>query len=212
MKKKKKKKMMEKTSLVKKILIYTKQKYLLRPAKTLKRSENFKNKGKPFIFRSIFFAAFHFLSGGCFFPPLLKNKSILSWRNFHPKSLVTTFLKGLDFIFIIKVGKNFFINWFDAFGRLKLTKSLVTLGDSKKTGSKKQKGFSTYFLLRKFTKTLIRYYKLSKVSVLFKGSLGIRQKKTFLAGILHSGLKVVSLIDITSIPFNGCRYRREKRK
>jgi len=58
-------------------------------------------------------------------------------------------LIGVDVFFITKTGKNLFVSWLDVFGRLKLTKSLMTFEDPQKNTTKKQKSFSMYFLLKK---------------------------------------------------------------
>ena len=76
---------------------------------------------------------------------------------------------------------------------------------------KKQKSFSIYFLLKKLGTTLRKRYRLRKIALLVKGSLGIRRKKSFVSGLAHSGLKIKSIVDITNIPFNGCRLKKKKR-
>lgn len=139
-------------------------------------------------------------------------KRRLRARVFLTKESVFKRLKGIDIFLITKVGKNLFISWLDVFGRLKTTKSLMTLKDPKRNITKKQKSFSTYFLLRKFGATLRKRFRLYDISVLIKGSLGVRRKKSFISGLLHSGLKVRSIIDITNVPFNGCRLKKKKRR
>jgi ribosomal protein S11 len=139
-------------------------------------------------------------------------KRRLRARVFLTKESVFKRLKGIDIFLITKVGKNLFISWLDVFGRLKTTKSLMTLKDPKRNITKKQKSFSTYFLLRKFGSTLRKRFRLYDISVLIKGSLGVRRKKSFISGLLHSGLKVRSIIDITNVPFNGCRLKKKKRR
>ena len=133
-------------------------------------------------------------------------------KSFLGRSLVSRFLKGTDVVFIIKKGKNLFVKWFDYSGRLKISKSIMTLDDPKKQKTKKQKSFSVYFLFRKFAKTLKNDYKLRHVSLLLKGSVGIRRKKAYLSGLRHSGLIVSPIVDITNIPFNGSRLKKKKRK
>ena len=132
-------------------------------------------------------------------------------KNFFDKSVIFDHLIGLDIFFITKTGKNLFVSWLDVFGRLKLSKSLMTLNDPKKQITKKQKSFSIYFLLKKLGTTLRKKYRLRKIALLVKGSLGIRRKKSFVSGLAHSGLKIKSIIDITNIPFNGCRLKKKKR-
>ena len=140
-----------------------------------------------------------------------RNKSLRA-KTFYHKKLFFESLIGLDIFFISKTGKNIFISWLDVFGRLKLSKSLMTLNDPKKLITKKQKSFSIYFLLKKFGTTLRKRYRLRKIGLLIKGSLGIRRKKFFVSSLTHSGLKIKSIIDVTNIPFNGCRLKKKKRR
>lgn len=137
--------------------------------------------------------------------------SNLNVKNFLNKKALFKNLIGLDILLISKTGKNLFVNWLDVYGRLKSTKSLMTLKDPKKQITKKQKSFSVYFLLKKFGKDLRKRYKLSKIALLLKGSIGIRRKKSFIIGLTHSGLKIRYITDITNIPFNGCRLKKKKR-
>jgi len=139
-----------------------------------------------------------------------QNKALRA-RNFFEKNVIFNHLIGVDVFFITKTGKNLFVSWLDVFGRLKLTKSLMTLEDPQRNTTKKQKSFSMYFLLKKLGTTLRKRYRLRKVALLVKGSLGIRRKKSFVSGLSHSGLKIKSIIDITNIPFNGCRLKKKKR-
>jgi ribosomal protein S11 len=137
--------------------------------------------------------------------------NILKAKNFFDKSVIFNHLIGIDVFFITKTGKNIFVSWLDVFGRLKLSKSLMTLNDPKKQITKKQKSFSIYFLLKKLGTTLRKRYRLRKVALLVKGSLGIRRKKSFVFVLANSGLKIKSIIYITNIPFNGCRLKKKKR-
>lgn len=139
-----------------------------------------------------------------------QNKALRA-RNFFEKNVIFNHLIGVDVFFITKTGKNLFVSWLDVFGRLKLTKSLMTFEDPQRNTTKKQKSFSMYFLLKKLGTTLRKRYRLRKVALLVKGSLGIRRKKSFVSGLSHSGLKIKSIIDITNIPFNGCRLKKKKR-
>ena len=139
-------------------------------------------------------------------------KDPLEIQNFSSKSFISLFREGYDVVLIVKTGKNLFVKWFDCLGRLRLSKSIMTLEDPQKLKTKKQKSFSVYFLLRKFARKLQKNYYLKNVSLLLKGSLGIRRKKTFLSGLTHSGLIVSSILDITNVPFNGCRLKKKKRK
>jgi ribosomal protein S11 len=138
-------------------------------------------------------------------------KSCLKSKNFFGKQLVFKRLRGLNIFFINKIGKNLFVIWLDTFGRIKQIKSLMTLRDPKKQKAKKQKSFSAFFLLKKFGRVLRKRYRILRVALLFKGSLGIRRKKSFTSGIVHSGFKISALVDITNIPFNGCRLKKKKR-
>ena len=142
---------------------------------------------------------------------IMPQKRLLKAKNFFNKSVIFDHLVGIDIFFITKTGKNIFISWLDVFGRLKLNKSLMTFNDPKKNITKKQKSFSIYFLLKKFGTILRKRYKLRKIALLLKGSLGIRRKKYFVSGLAHSGLKIKSIIDVTNIPFNGCRLKKKKR-
>lgn len=130
---------------------------------------------------------------------------------FFEKNIIFNHLIGIDIFFITKTGKNLFVSWLDVFGRLKLSKSLMTLKDPKKQITKKQKSFSVYFLLKKLGTTLRKKYRLRRIALLVKGSLGIRRKKSFVSGLSHSGLKIKSIVDMTNIPFNGCRLKKKKR-
>ena len=143
---------------------------------------------------------------------IIPKSKILKAKTFFNKSIIFNHLIGIDVFFITKTGKNIFISWLDVFGRLKLNKSLMTLNDPKNNITKKQKSFSIYFLLKKFGTTLRKRYRLRKVALLVKGSLGIRRKKSFVSGLAHSGLKIKSIIDITNVPFNGCRLKKKKRR
>lgn len=142
---------------------------------------------------------------------IIPQSKLLKAKNFFNKSIIFNHLIGIDVFFISKTGKNIFISWLDVFGRLKLNKSLMTLNDPKNNITKKQKSFSIYFLLKKFGTTLRKRYRLRKVALLVKGSLGIRRKKSFVSGLAHSGLKIKSIIDISNVPFNGCRLKKKKR-
>ena len=142
---------------------------------------------------------------------LMPQKGLLRAKNFFNKSVIFDHLIGTDIFFITKTGKNIFISWLDVFGRLKLNKSLMTFNDPKKNKTKKQKSFSIYFLLKKFGTILRKRYKLRKIALLLKGSLGIRRKKYFVSGLAHSGLKIKTITDVTNIPFNGCRLKKKKR-
>jgi ribosomal protein S11 len=139
------------------------------------------------------------------------NYKCLDINNFLYKKNLLKKLIGLDIFFIIKTGKNLFIHWLDVFGRLKLTKSLMTLKDPKRNITKKQKSFSVYFLLKKFGTVLRKRYRLRKIALLLKGSVGIRRKKSFISSLVHSGLKIKYITDITNVPFNGCRLKKKKR-
>jgi ribosomal protein S11 len=143
--------------------------------------------------------------------PLRKKRCCFSPLMFFLKKDVPTFLTGFSVLFIKKTGKNVFVNWLDSFGRLLLNKSLMTLNDPKKQKTKKQKSFSIYYLLKKFGKTLRKRYKLKAISVVIKGSFGIRRKRSFIAAVSHSGLNVKLIVDITATAFNGCSLRRKKR-
>jgi hypothetical protein len=95
--------------------------------------------------------------------PLRKKRCRFSPLMFFLKKDVPSFLTGFSVIFIKKTGKNVFVNWLDPFGRLLLSKSLMTLNDPKKQKTKKQKSFSIYYLLKKFGRTLRKRYKLRAI-------------------------------------------------
>jgi ribosomal protein S11 len=201
--------MIQKNNLIKSLFIYGNIKYF----------SDYKDKLIKHFIKCLLFARKICLVFGN--ERLLKDKSLklnimpqtrlLKAKNFFNKSVIFDHLVGIDIFFITKTGKNVFISWLDVFGRLKLNKSLMTFNDPKKNITKKQKSFSIYFLLKKFGTTLRKRYKLRKVALLLKGSLGIRRKKYFVSGLAHSGLKIKSIIDVTNIPFNGCRLKKKKR-
>jgi ribosomal protein S11 len=118
---------------------------------------------------------------------------------------------GFNIFLIVQTNKNVFISRLDPYGRLKSTDSLMTLNDPKKNITKKQKRFSTYFLLRKYSNLFRKRYKVSSVALILKGAFSIRRKKSLSSAVIHSGLKVV-VVDITNVPFNGCRLKRKKRR
>ena len=144
-------------------------------------------------------------------PKISRRKKELKSKIFFDKKAPLYFLKGMDVIFISKTGKNLFISWLNPSNRLILSKSLMTLNDPKKQITKKQKSFSAYFLLKRFSRTLRRRYRLTRIALLLRGSLGIRRKKALASGIVHSGLKVKYVLDITNVPFNGCQLKKKKR-
>jgi ribosomal protein S11 len=132
-------------------------------------------------------------------------------KTYFKKKFIFQILEGVNLFLISKKGKNFFVSWLDVFGRLKLKKSLMTLNDPKNNTTKKQKSFSTYFLLKSFSTFIRKRYRFKEIGVLLKGSLGIRHKKSLISGISHSGLKIKRIVDITNIPFNGCKLKKKKR-
>jgi ribosomal protein S11 len=172
---------------------------------------DYKNKFVKHFIKNVLFIRKFFLIDVNYSSYVISKKTALTPKSFFYKSIVFEFLVGLDTLFISKTGKNLFVSWLDSYGRFKLIKSLMTLSDPKKQTTKKQKGFSAYFILKKYGRTLRKRYRLSHVALLIKGSLGIRRKKFFATGISHSGLKIQSIIDITNVPFNGCRLKRRRR-
>jgi ribosomal protein S11 len=201
--------MIQKNNLIKSLVVYGNLKYFL----------DYKDKLIKHFIKCLLFTRKICSSFGC--KKILKRENytlriipqirLLKAKIFFNKSVIFDHLIGTDIFFITKTGKNVFISWLDVFGRLKLNKSLMTFNDPKKNITKKQKSFSIYFLLKKFGTTLRKRYKLRKVAILLKGSLGIRRKKYFVSGLAHSGLKIKSITDVTNIPFNGCRLKKKKR-
>ena len=116
---------------------------------------------------------------------LNKNFLKLDPKTYFKKRFIFQLLEGVNLFLISKKGKNFFVSWLDVFGRLKLKKSLMTLNDPKNNTTKKQKSFSTYFLLKSFSTFIRKRYRFKEIGVLLKGSLGIRHKKSLISVISH---------------------------
>ena len=199
--------MIKEIDLIKKNFIYGKIRYFL----------DYKDKLMKHFIKCLLFTRYMCLSKNLLIRNKKKNliipnqNKVLCARNFFEKNIIFNHLLGIDIFFLTKTGKNIFVSWFDVFGRLKFTKSLMTLKDPQMNITKKQKSFSIYFLLRKLGTTLRNRYRLKNIALLIKGSLGIRRKKSFISGFAHSGLKIKSITDITNIPFNGCRLKKKKR-
>jgi ribosomal protein S11 len=143
---------------------------------------------------------------------VIKAEPALQLCGFLGKKDVLKFTLGFNVFLIVQTNKNVFISWLDAYGLLKSTESLMTLNDPKKNITKKQKRFSTYFLLRKYSNLFLKRYEVSSVALILKGSFGIRHKKSLSSAVMHSGLKISFVLDITNVPFNGCRLKRKKRR
>jgi len=142
-------------------------------------------------------------------------KSSLRFYCFFYSHVPFKSLENYNFFSIIKTGSNLFINWIDPFGRLKSSNSLMTLTDTIAKGkarAKKQRAYSTYFLIKKYCYTFIKKKRIHSIALYFKGSLGIRRKRAVINGVIHSGLKPKKVIDVTNVPFNGCRLKKAKRK
>ena len=95
----------------------------------------------------------------------------------------------------------------DSEGKVLVQKSPVNEGFK---GSRKSTAFAATKAAKDAAEIAIKKYGLAEVKVVIKGPGAGRNAAV--KGLDSAGLKVITLTDKTSIPFNGCRPRKKPRK